>query len=52
MVGLPIHCPELGRMRTAPIPAPIEAKTSDAPHLIVIPETFFPRTLACSDLLT
>jgi hypothetical protein len=30
----------------------MEAKTSDAPHLIVTPVTFFPRILTCSDLST
>ena len=43
---LPIHWPAEGRKRVAPIPAPMEAKTSDAPHLTVVHVTFFPRSLA------
>lgn len=32
-MNLPIHWPVVGRNIIAPIPAPIEAKTRDAPHL-------------------
>lgn len=38
-------------MIVAPIPAPIEAKISDAPHFIVILTTFFWRRWTCSTLL-
>lgn len=48
--SLPIHWPIEGRIRVAPIPAPIEAKTSDEPHLTVAQETFFPRILTLSSL--
>jgi len=47
-MNLPIHWPAEGRKKVAPSPAPMEAKTSDAPHLKVAQETFFPRISALS----
>jgi len=41
---LPIHWPSDGRTRVAPIPAPMEAKTKDEPHLIEVRATFCPRS--------
>lgn len=45
-MNLPTHWPVEGRKRVAPIPAPIEAKISDAPHLRVVRPTLFPRSLS------
>lgn len=44
---LPIHWPSDGRNRVAPIPAPMEAKTKDEPHLIEVRATFCPRSWTC-----
>lgn len=49
---LPIHCPVEGRKRQAPIPAPIDAKTKDAEHLMVALETFFLKIWSFSALST
>lgn len=49
---LPIHCPTEGRVKLAPIPAPTEAKKSEAQHPTVAPETFLLRILTCFVLST
>lgn len=51
-MNLPSHWPAEGRKKVAPSPAPMEAKTNDAPHLTVAQETFFPRILTLSALST
>lgn len=47
-VNLPIHWPVDGRKRVAPIPAPMEAKTSDALHRRVAPAILFLKTTTFS----
>ena len=48
---LPTHWPTEGRIRVAPIPAPIEAKIRDALHLTVARKTFCLRSLILTSLL-
>lgn len=48
---LPTYWPTEGRIREAPIPAPIEAKIKDALHLIVARKTFCLKSLILTSLL-
>lgn len=47
-VNLPIHWPADGRKRVAPMPAPMEAKTSDALQRRVAPAIFFLKIITLS----